>query len=113
TKLTDTATNIVSSVYDGTGNQIILTNRNGKKWQFQFDAANRLTNITTPLNRQTTLAYDARGLLFTVREPSTQMATNLYDARGRLTNRIDQVGTTVCRYDANNNPANIVEAAKT
>jgi YD repeat-containing protein len=28
-----------------------LTNRNGKKWQFQFDAANRLTNTITPMQR--------------------------------------------------------------
>ncbi len=113
TKLTNPSTNMVSRVYDAAGNQVTLTNRNGKKWQFQFDGANRLTNTMTPLNRQTTLAYDARGLLFTVREPSSQMATNLYDARGRLTNRLDQAGSIVLRYDAKSNRTNVVEAGKT
>ena len=32
--------------------------RNGKQWQFQFDAANRLTNTITPLGRTTTLTFD-------------------------------------------------------
>jgi len=57
----DPATIFASSVYDGTGNQIMLTNRNGKKWEFQLDAANRPTNTITALNRQTWLTYDARG----------------------------------------------------
>jgi len=113
TRLSHPATTIVYRVYDGARNQVTLTNRNGKKWQFQFDAANRLTNTITPLDRQTTLAYDARGLLFTLKEPSTQTATNLYDARGRLTNRVDQVGSSVFGYDANNNRTNVVEAGKT
>jgi YD repeat-containing protein len=102
------ATNLVSSVYDGTGNQITLTNRNGKKWQFQFDAVNRPTNTITPLNRQTQITYNSRSLVETLKEPCTQMATNYYDAKGRLTNRVDGVGSTVYRLDANNNVTNIV-----
>ena len=90
-----------------------LTNRNGKKWQFQFDAANRLTNTITPLNRQTVVTYNNRGLLATVKEPSAQTTTLGYDAKGRLTNRTDNVGTTVFRYDANNNQTNVIENGKT
>jgi YD repeat-containing protein len=69
TKLTDPATNMVSRIYDAAGNQITLTNRNGKKWQFQFDAANRLNNTITPLNRQTQITYNSRGLVETMKEP--------------------------------------------
>ncbi len=53
-----------------------LTNRNGKKWQFQFDAANRLTNTISPLLRTNAQTYNNRGLLKTIREPSTQTTTN-------------------------------------
>jgi len=85
------------------------TNRNGKKWQFQFDAANRLTNTITPLGRSTTTAYNDRGLAVFGEEPSGQTQTLSYDAKGRLTNRTDSVGTTLYRYDANDNLTNIIE----
>lgn len=87
--------------------------RNGKKWQFQYDAANRLTNTITPLNRQTSQTYNNRGLLASVKEPSGDTANLYYDARGRLTNRTDNVGTILYRCDANNNVTNIIEAGKT
>ena len=35
---------------------------NGKRWQFQFDAANRLPNTLTPLGRETCVLYNNRGL---------------------------------------------------
>ena len=44
----DGANHSSTRAYHPAGNQIILTNRNGNKWQFQFDAANRLTNTITP-----------------------------------------------------------------
>lgn len=109
----DGASHTVSRAYDEAGNAILLTNRNGKKWQFRYDAANRLTNTITPLNRETQLAFDQRGLLTTAREPSGQMATNNFDARGRLTNRADSVGSTLYRYDANNNPTSVAESGQT
>ncbi len=109
----DGANHTVLRAFDEAGNQVILTNRNGKKWQFQFDAANRLTNTITPLGRETRVAFDSRGLVSTVREPSTQTATNFYDAKGRLTNTVDAVASRLIRYDANNNVTNIVENGKT
>jgi len=78
----------------------------------QFDAGNRLTNTITPGTRETKLTYEGRGLVSTVREPSGQMATNYYDARDRLTNRADSVGSTLFRYDANNNLAAVIEAGR-
>ena len=58
----------------------------------QIDTANRLTNMITPLGRETQIAFDSRGLVCTVREPSGQFATNSYDARTRLTNCYDFSG---------------------
>src|SRR2546422_4329869 len=112
TKLTDPATNIVSRVYDPVGNQVYLTNRNGKLWQFSFDGANRLVTNTTPLNRKTITTYNSRGLVETVKEPSGDTTTLLYDPRNRLTNRADNVGTTVYLYDANNNLTNVLEGGR-
>lgn len=113
TKLTDAANHTALHAYDGNGNEILLTNRNGKIWQFQFDAANRLTNTISPLNRQTKQVWNNRGLLQTVIEPSMQTTTLGYDAKARLTNRADSVGTTLFQYDANNNPTNVAESGKT
>jgi hypothetical protein len=48
-----------------------LANRNGTNWQFQSEAANRLTNTITPLNRQTTLGFNPIGLVSTIKRPST------------------------------------------
>ncbi|HPY32052.1 MAG TPA: RHS repeat protein, partial [Verrucomicrobiota bacterium] len=55
-----------------------------KRWQFQFDAANRLTHTLSPLNRQTSQTWNSRGLLASVKEPSGDTATLTYDAKGRL-----------------------------
>jgi RHS repeat-associated protein len=82
------------------------------RFVFQFDAANRLTNTITPLNRQTKVSFDNRGLLKTVTEPSGQGATNYYDAKGRLTNRVDGVASTVYSYDANNNLTSVTNVGQ-
>lgn len=113
TLLTDAATHTVQRAYDPAGNQILLTNRNGKKWQFQFDAANRLTNMITPRSAQTVQTWDNRGLLQSVREPSQQSASFYYDAGKRLTNRTDGVGSTFYAYDGNNNRTSVTESGNT
>ena len=84
-----------------------------KRWQFQFDAANRLTHTLSPLNRQTSQTWNSRGLLASVKEPSGDTATLTYDAKGRLTNRTDSVGAITYRYDANDNRTNVVAHGKT
>ncbi len=106
-QLTDGAGHISTRAYDAAGNQIILTNRNGKKWQFQFDGANRLTNTITPLGRSTSLAFNHQGLVATIKDPASQAHLVYYDAKGRLTNRTDNVGTTLYGYDANDNLTNV------
>ena len=83
-----------------------------KRGQLQFDAANRLTNTVTPLNRQTWQVWNNRGLLSAVRDPMNQWTTNYYDARARLTNRTDQTGVRTYAYDANNNLTNAAEGGR-
>jgi RHS repeat-associated protein len=112
-QLTDGAGHFSTRAYDATGNQIILTNRNGKKWQFQFDSANRLTNTITPLGRSTTVAFNHQGLLASMKDPAGQTATYGYDGKGRLTNRTDNVATTLYSYDANDNQTSVSENSLT
>jgi len=100
---TDQAGKPVGYGHDPAGNQILLTNRNGKIWQFQFDKANRLTNTITPLGRTNVQAFNNRGLLQAVTNSLGQPTTFGYDAMGRLTSRTDLVATTTFIYDANGN----------
>jgi len=109
----DGANRQVDFLYDAAGNRTWLLNRNVKWWQFQFDAASRLTNTISPLNRQTSQTWNNRGLLASVKEPSGDTATLTYDAKGRLTNRTDSVGAITYRYDANGNRTNVVAHGKT
>jgi YD repeat-containing protein len=66
----------------------------------QFDPANRLTNILSPLGRETWQLWDNRGLLAAVCEPSGQWTTNLYDALGRVTNVVEGARSNSWAYDA-------------
>ena len=112
-KLTDGAGHFSTRAYDAAGNQIVLTNRNGKKWQFQFDGANRLTNTITPLARSTSLAFNHQGLVATAKDPASQSTSFYYDAKGRLTNRTDNIGTTLYGHDANGNQTSVTENGNT
>ena len=112
-RLTDGAGHFSTRAYDAAGNQIILTNRNGKKWQFQFDGANRLTNSITPMGRSTSVAFNHQGLAASIKDQASQSTSLSYDAKGRLTNRVDNFGSTFYGFDANDNPTGIVESGKT
>jgi len=106
---TDGAGRCAERVYNGAGNLVILTNRNNNPWQFQYDAANRLVTNTTPLGKTTSFTFNHQGLPATILDPLKQPTSLYYDARGRLTNRTDNVGTTLYALDANNNVTNVTE----
>ena len=111
-KLTDGARHFSLFTNDAAGNLIILTNRNGKQWQFQFDGANRLTSTITPLGRSNWLVFNHQGLPATVTDPAKQTTTNTYDGHARLITRADKVGSISYRYDGNNNITNVTETIK-
>jgi RHS repeat-associated protein len=108
-KFTDGAGHFSTRAYDAAGNQINLTNRNGKLWQFKFDTANRLTNSITPLGHSSSVTFNHQGLPATVKDAAGQTTSLYYDAKGRLTNRTDNVATTLYSFDANDNPKSVVE----
>jgi len=111
--LTDGAQHTSLRAYDGAGNQVILTNRNGKIWKFQFDAANRLTNTITPLLRSMSQTWNHQGLLSSIIDPSNQPTYFHYDGKGRLTNRTDNLATTLYSFDANDNRTSVSESGLT
>jgi RHS repeat-associated protein len=103
TVFTDQANHNVLRAFDRAGNQSSLTNRNGKGWIFQSDAANRVTNTIPPTGRATGVVFNDRGLPFILHQPSGNSATNYYDALKRLTNHSDSVATTLFGLDGNGN----------
>ena len=109
----DGAGHTSTRTYDAAGNQITLTNRNGNAWQFQFDAANRLTNTISPLLRKTSVVFNHQGLPAQLTDPASRPTAFYYDGKGRLTNRTDNLATTLYGYDANDNPTNVVENGNT
>jgi len=90
-------------------NQVALTNRNGKVWQFQFDGANRLTNTVSPRGRSAQLVFNHQGLPASFKDAAGQSTTLSYDARKRLTSRSDNVGATTYSNDADDNLTSVSE----
>ncbi len=109
----DGAKRAVSYVYDGAGSQVFLTNRNGKTWQFQYDAVNRLTNTITPLGRKTARYFNSVGLLDATTDPAGQTTARAYDAKGRLLTTVDNMGFVRYTYDANDNITSISDGQTT
>ena len=106
---TDGANHTSTRTYDAVGNQIILTNRNGNQWQFQFDGANRLKKAITPLGHTYSVAFNQQGLPTTNTDAAGQVTTNTFDGRARLVTSGDNVGVITHLYDANNNLTNVIE----
>lgn len=93
------------SVYDHTGK---LTGKqlpgSTGAWEYAYDAAGRLTQVTDPLNQITTYTYDKASRLTTVRvDPNGLNLTTQYeyDAAGRQTEVIEPSGKVIqSAYDA-------------
>lgn len=111
--VTNNAGHTILYAYDAARNQTNLVNRNGNAWQFKFDAANRLTNTISPLGHSTIIAFNHQGLPSFMEDPKNQTTTNSYDGKRRLTNRTDNVGTTLYNYDSDNNLTNVSDSGLT
>ncbi|MHA6823018.1 LysM peptidoglycan-binding domain-containing protein [Ralstonia pseudosolanacearum] len=125
----DAAGNLLSSLeagyfkesytYNGLGEKLSFTNKNGDTWTYAYDAAGRLSSETTPTVGVTTLDRDANGNLVLTGMfwdgnshfgQGNTVFVNLvtrftYDALGNLTARTEAAGTssertTRYQYDA-------------
>lgn len=69
----------------------------GRETTYTYDALDRLTQTTDPLNGQTTQEYDAEGRLTSRSDPAGLSTTYQYDTEGRLTQITDPASLTT-RY---------------
>lgn len=101
----DAETNVRTEyTYDPNGNRLTIMDGNGHVTTFAYDALNRLTSETDPLNHTWTYTYDAVGNRTSLIDANGATTTYVYDNANRLTN-IDYPGTSIdvsFAYDAGN-----------
>lgn len=85
---------------DPMGRELAITNANGHRTQFTYDAAGRRTHTVAPDGTTRQEAYDAAGRRTAVIDASGQRTSFEYDAEGRLTAVVDALGgRTTYAYD--------------
>jgi len=91
------------------------TNQLGKVWQYAYDTAGRKISEVAVGMYTNTFTYDAAGDLKTLTDGKNQTTTWNYDRYGRVTNKLDQAGVEILRYqyDANSRLTNRWSKAKT
>jgi RHS repeat-associated protein len=97
--------------YDSNGN---LTSSNAplsRNTAGQYDALNRLSQITDPASGVTTLAYDTDNHLASVTDPTSLATTYTHNGFGELTQQVSHAtGTTVNTSDSGGNLATATDA---
>ncbi|WP_080753198.1 RHS repeat-associated core domain-containing protein [Janthinobacterium lividum] len=91
----------VEKRYDNNGNLTSMMDAQGRTTYYQYDAANRLANTTTPDGGVTTFEYDSRGNLESVTDPRPLQTSYTYNSFGQVTSIISpDTGTTIYAYDS-------------
>ena len=89
-----------------------ITDRNGKKLVYKYDAAYNLLRITNALNQVTQYTYDGKGNKTGETDANGHTTTYTYDSQGNLLTVKDAQGhTTTMTYDGNNNLLTMTNAA--
>jgi RHS repeat-associated protein len=90
--------------YDSNGNQTSAAAPLSRNTGTQYDALNRLSQITDPASGVTVLGYDANDNLASVTDPKTLQTTYTHDGFGDLTQLVSPAtGTTVNTFDSGGN----------
>jgi YD repeat-containing protein len=106
TSSTDALGHSESSTYDGNGNKLRFTNKNGATWTYVYNAAGQLSSETSPLVALTSTSTDANGNLLAGGTGNLSVMTLFtYDALGNLLARYEAPGrpeghSTNYQYDA-------------
>ena len=81
--------------YDANGNKISQTDANGNTTSYQYDALNRLMQVTYPTNpaTTTTYTYDFRNNVVNTVDQLGRTTNNVYDLSGRLISTTSAYGT--------------------
>jgi RHS repeat-associated protein/uncharacterized repeat protein (TIGR01451 family) len=83
--------------FDGSGNPLTVTDRNGSTWTYTYNSLGKLTSVTNPLGGTQTLAYDGSGNLASWTDAAGNTTTYTYDALSRLVT-IDYTGPAIRTY---------------
>src|SRR5271165_3750428 len=90
--------------YDSNGNQTSIDAPLSRNTANQFDALNRLSQITDPNNGVTKLAYDANDNLASVIDPRTLTTSYTHDGFNEVTKLVSpDTGTTTSTFDSAGN----------
>ncbi|MBL0180929.1 MAG: hypothetical protein IPP96_01065 [Chitinophagaceae bacterium] len=116
--------------YDDQGNQIKITDANGRVYKYTYDGNGNMLTVTDPLNQVSsytysanynkitsykdnkgflyTLSYDAAGNLAQMITPGNNIYTATYNAKGDIISSTDPKGNIFTyNYDGYGNPANV------
>ena len=105
-----------SYAYDNARNQVAVTDGNGHTTQYAYDARKRLTLTAYPDGTTKTNAYDGPGNLVSITDQAGNVVQYTYDAANQLVSTVQAnspnapANTTVDGYDANGNPAVLIDA---
>jgi RHS repeat-associated protein len=66
---------------------VAYKDREGRSWQYQYDANRRLTAIIDPLRQTTRLGYDPAGNLTSLTDPKGNLTSFGYDVQDRQTSK--------------------------
>lgn len=93
---------------------IAYTNQLGQPTHYGRDALGRVTAVTNANQEAVFYTYNPAGDLLTLKDGKGQLTTWNYDEYGRFTNKLDQAGVEILRYqfDANHRLTNRWSAAK-
>jgi RHS repeat-associated protein len=97
--------------YDGNGNQTSIAAPLSRNTSNQYDALNRLVQVTDPNSGVTQLGYDAKDNLASVTDPRTLTTSYSHDGFGDVTQQASpDTGTTVNTYDSGGNLSTATDA---
>lgn len=101
TRLTDAVGVVVSMQYDANGNLLAQEEANGAAWSLAYDASNRIAGTSFGA-LQRPLTYDAAGRISEVTTSAGQKLALALDPVGRLAAVVDSAGTSLLQetYDA-------------
>ena len=101
---------ITEYVYDSCCNVDAMIDSYGRRTEYDYDDAHRVTTVTDPAGNVKSNVYDEVGNLIHTIDPQGRITEYVYDAQNRLVQVTDPTGGVMTTtYDANGNMVSIVD----